>query len=511
MTKVLIVDDEMLMRKGLCTLIDWAALGCEVIGTAENGLRAKQVITSIQPDIVISDIKMPVVDGLALAKWVDETYPAIQMILLTAFADFSYARQAIQYGVTDYVTKNGDMSEIVSAVKRCKKQLKQQAMFQEGLKAQSFYLLKAILNGTFHSAQDITKQSGYENLQAKTYQVALVNAGKDHKNQQQAENLLRSFMSEDNLYLLPNGPHNFVLVFMDIPEKQVLSICANSTAMFQKLGSQTLYWGISNVIHQLFDLQEALAQAQQAISNRFYDKREIHLYQPSKPAKIPTYAAQFAALNRCLRSGDQAAGCEILSEIASLQKQKTQPEAQVKETARMILHLCRSALENYGTDLDALDIDEAQWTQELECAQFHHECMQLQTALFCSACQYVSQVLSEGNHLLASVQKYIDRHFCEALTLKDIAAAVHVSPGYLSRFFRQKTGKTIMDTITSKKIEYAKHLLEEQNLKIFEVAQRTGFEDTTYFSHVFKKYSGVSAKAYQEQVQRRREGMSENS
>lgn len=76
MTKVLIVDDEMLMRKGLCTLIDWAALDCEVIGTAENGLRAKQVITSIQPNIVISDIKMPVVDGLALAKWVDETYPA---------------------------------------------------------------------------------------------------------------------------------------------------------------------------------------------------------------------------------------------------------------------------------------------------------------------------------------------------------------------------------------------------------------------------------------------------
>ena len=77
MTKVLIVDDEMLMRKGLCTLIDWAALDCEVIGTAENGLRAKQVITSIQPNIVISDIKMPVVDGLALAKWVDETYPDI--------------------------------------------------------------------------------------------------------------------------------------------------------------------------------------------------------------------------------------------------------------------------------------------------------------------------------------------------------------------------------------------------------------------------------------------------
>ena len=506
MTKILIVDDEMLMRKGLCTLIDWNALDCEVIGTAENGLRAKQIIASTQPDIVISDIKMPVVDGLALAKWVDETYPDIQMILLTAFADFSYAQQAIQYGVTDYVTKNGDMSEIVSAVKRCKKQLKQQAIFQEGLKVQSAYLLKAILNGTFHSMQAITKQSGYENLQAEAYQVAIVNVGRDHKKRQQVETLLQSFLSEEKLFLLPVGPYDFVLVFMDVPEKQVLSICANSTAMFQKLSVQTLYWGISSVVYRLFDLQEAFVQAQQAISNRFYDKREIHVYQPGKPAKAPTYAAQFAALNRCLRSGDQTAGCEILSEIASLQIEKAQPDTQVKETARMILHLCRSALESYGADLDALDIDEEQWTQALERAQFHHECMQLQTELFCSACQYISQALSEGNHLLAGVQTYIDRHFCEVLTLKDIAAAVHVSPGYLSRFFRQKTGKTIMDTITSKKIEYAKHLLAEQNLKIFEVAQRTGFEDTTYFSHVFKKYSGVSAKAYQDQIQRRREG-----
>ena len=117
----------------------------------------------------------------------------------------------------------------------------------------------------------------------------------------------------------------------------------------------------------------------------------------------------------------------------------------------MILHLCRSALENYGTDLDALDIDEAQWTQELERAQFHHECMQLQTALFCSACQYVSQVLSEGNHLLASVQKYIDRHFCEALTLKDIAAAVHVSPGYLSRFLGKRPEKQSWTRLLVKK------------------------------------------------------------
>ena len=81
---------------------------------------------------------------------------------------------------------------------------------------------------------------------------------------------------------------------------------------------------------------------------------------------------------------------------------------------------------------------------------------------------------------------------------------MHVSPGYLSRFFRQKTGRTVMETIAGKKIEYARQLLDEGNLKVFEVAQRVGFEDTTYFSHVFKKYTGMSAKEYLTQAQRRK-------
>lgn len=88
MYKILIADDEALMRKGLCTLIDWAKLGCQIVGTAENGLQAKQAVLDYQPDIIIADIKMPVMDGLELARWVCGAQRQIQIILLTAFADF---------------------------------------------------------------------------------------------------------------------------------------------------------------------------------------------------------------------------------------------------------------------------------------------------------------------------------------------------------------------------------------------------------------------------------------
>ncbi len=170
----------------------------------------------------------------------------------------------------------------------------------------------------------------------------------------------------------------------------------------------------------------------------------------------------------------------------------------------MVLHACRSALEEFGADLEVVELDRSEWKTHLQRMHFHQECVQHQRQLVQAVCRYIAEISAEGGNLLLDVQNFIDLHFCEPLTLGMVAAAVHVSPGYLSRFFRQKTGKTVMDTITGKKIEYACQLLEEGHLKIFEVAYHVGFEDTTYFSHVFKKYTGASAKEFRAQAHRRR-------
>ena len=95
MYRILIADDEILMRKGLCTLIDWQKFDCQIVGTAENGLQAKQAVIDLQPDILIADIKMPVLDGLELAQWIHTSQLQVQIILLTAFADFSYAQHSV--------------------------------------------------------------------------------------------------------------------------------------------------------------------------------------------------------------------------------------------------------------------------------------------------------------------------------------------------------------------------------------------------------------------------------
>lgn len=107
-----------------------------------------------------------------------------------------------------------------------------------------------------------------------------------------------------------------------------------------------------------------------------------------------------------------------------------------------------------------------------------------------------------GN-LLNRVQNYIQNHYAERITLEDIAEAVHVSSGYLSRFYKMKVGKNLFDTINSLRIEKAKALLEKGDKKIYEVASMTGFEDTAYFSKVFKKYAGCPPKEYEQTCGRR--------
>lgn len=162
------------MRKGLCTLIDWQRFDCQIVGTAENGLQAKQAVIDLQPDILIADIKMPVLGGLELAQWIHASQLQVQIILLTAFADFSYAQQAIQYGVSDYITKTGNMDEIVDAVERCKQKLDRQRAFNLDMESRITSVFNAIMTGSLHREGEIQKQADLLGLATAGYAVAIV-------------------------------------------------------------------------------------------------------------------------------------------------------------------------------------------------------------------------------------------------------------------------------------------------------------------------------------------------
>ena len=239
------------MRKGLCTLIDWAKLGCQIVGTAENGLQAKQAVLDYQPDIIIADIKMPVMDGLELARWVCGAQRQIQIILLTAFADFSYAQQAIQYGVSDYVTKTGNMNDIVAAVERCKQKLDQQRLLHVDVGSRISSMLSAVLSGTLHHEAEIRQQAAALGLTASGYAVAVADLRSAEAMNPSPmlraglEKLFYSLLPPEQLYLCPQGRHELYMVFPDCSDTQLRSFCFDCVSTARKLLGKTLYLGVS--------------------------------------------------------------------------------------------------------------------------------------------------------------------------------------------------------------------------------------------------------------------------
>lgn len=126
MYKVIAADDEPMVRRALESLINWEEIDCQLEFVATNGRQLMEYARQNQPDIVITDIKMPEADGIEVARFFNQEMSQVKVILLTAYADFSYAKQAISYGVVEYVTKTGDFEDVVAAVKKSIQQLEQE-------------------------------------------------------------------------------------------------------------------------------------------------------------------------------------------------------------------------------------------------------------------------------------------------------------------------------------------------------------------------------------------------
>lgn len=181
--KIMLADDEPIMRKALQSLIDWERIDCEIIYVAENGQEVLTALTEMQPDILITDIKMPGADGIEISKYICENKLTTKVILLTAYADFSYAQSAIRYNVVEYVTKTGNFDELLNAIGRCKALLmEQKVMISEEKEARMEHLYKKVMD-MVDDFKELYASTGASNVQGDSGELNIYSA--DMKNEMQ--------------------------------------------------------------------------------------------------------------------------------------------------------------------------------------------------------------------------------------------------------------------------------------------------------------------------------------
>lgn len=505
---MLIVDDEPTIRKGLSYFIQWDSIDCIVDDTACDGAEAIDKINELHPDIVITDIKMPQVDGIELSKYIYENHPNIQTIILTGYADFQYAQSAIKYNIIDFILKPTSKDKLIEAVKSAQERIltlqKKTTIEKEDISFLKEQLLQELTNNSNISTNLLSRMNNYGiNLDHYYYAVAFEFAGKQTGSGNDDINSLKNIITSqhENYYCYRYNNLVIALYPMDgfkktVPQS-VLKGCEEMLEIIHSLYSLNLSVGIS-LCHTGYDqLSLASIETITALSLNFYNNKDICIYEPSlenSSYNINTeYTLSLYHIETLLKNWDFDGAFVLINTLFSQLKLNIVKSVDVKNICTQIYYICsRILIKRNLTPMHTnvlIDINECATIFQLE--KLTKEFLE----------NVKSNITTNGKVLSPNTEKsihYIHLHLKESLSLETIASYIHINPSHLSRTFKKESGESITEYINKARIEKAQELLSLSNTRAYEVAELVGFNDPAYFSATFKKYTGLSPKEYKQ-------------
>lgn len=504
----MIIDDEPLIRRGLESMIPWEKLDFHLLGQASNGEEGLLKIREWKPDVVITDIKMPKMDGISMMQEAMKDKNPPVFVVLSGFNDYELVRSAMRLGAIDYLMKlNLDEEEITRVLTEASQMTSE--MKKGGGSVTSDFkenFLKELLqmrnDREFYqkmSQKEISIQEGFyyrficlrlSELLPKTWsestltQNFLVNICKE----QIPEGIeLYEFLIEDDVYA----------IYMEspgiLPQSILMSRCEAMEAAIKKYLNQDVFVGISAPHHNVMHISTALEEALQSVAFHISgEDKHVHYY--TDLLNEPYFIRQLDHLNA---EPDFADAMETL--LLQLQKFISQ-KATLEEAVRICLKLITGI---YGMDAVSKEFFTAWFTKSYETIQdFDHLnsiravgtwLLRLEQGLISFSQQYMGEIY---RYKVKRAKQYIYDNRFQKIALNDVAAKLEITPGYLSRIFKKVTQTSFSDYIAEVKIEEAKKLLLLDNNKIYEVSNMLGYDDPYYFSKVFKRVTQSTPSEY---------------
>ncbi len=519
--KVMLVDDEHLERTLIRYGTDWEGNGFEIIGEAESGKEALEMLETVEPDIILTDINMPQMDGLVFSEKVRERYPEIRIVIITGYREFEYAQKAVKLGVTEFLLKPIDHEEILKISLKLKQQLAERRQFygelhtmKQQLNASLSLMMERFLADLIQSkiteAEAMLKLTDY-GLSFLNGQVvcALIKFGWDIEEMQLGGSTERHSAQcsvEKPLSLLGD----YVCFYLN--ENELVSIigCGEEPAMTARryeemlcelavslpysvtigIGSQAA--GIHGVVISFKQAKEAVkAKVICGCNNviRFSDLSGLK----SQRSTLPEM--DWNAFSLYVKGGIREKAMAFIAMYADRIIQAGPLEIEIiRMQCINILSTATAVL--YEVDRDAHTAFSAQYNIYYEISKIEavKDVEKVLRHLVEEVLRYMEKSGVKRTHQLAEEAKsYIQAHLTEPeLSLKGIAKNLFANDSYLSRIFKKETGENITDYIMKQRINKGIEYLKGTNLKAYEIAQKIGINDPHYFSICFKKYTGKS-------------------
>lgn len=493
MIKVLLVDDDFLARTFLSRLIDWESHDYTLIGTAQDGEDALRMVEEHHPNIIITDISMPVMDGIELIRTLKQQGDKAKIIALSCHDDFEYVKEAMKLGADEYVLKNllteQSLLELLEQMKS-KLDVTQDSEEVSKTEEEREYYLK-LLSGEAEM-RDTTvavtavmairivnyeEQIGRRDIQQqKRFHSSFVQVCREACGQKKT---IRCVHIRQGLYALLIDLSDIMSVSA---RQQSLQESANVLMQYsERYLAVSLQIGTSRVESFFCQPSECWKQAVCALNERFYVGGsifygwQVELYADELPGKAREFCDHIAAyIQQCNTDDIEQAWNEALNAIA---QQHTKLETVQKWIEQS---------------------DAAAGIQRRQPPEHYSELIGMEQAYLA----FRQKTLGETEQYSSSVNmavKYLQKNHCQPLSLNDAAEYVHLNPAYLSHVFRKETGITFSEYLTSCRIRTAKELLLHSTLKVKEIGQKSGFNDYRNFVKTFKKVTGITPQNYRKQ------------
>ena len=541
MLKIFLAEDEVIVRETIKCMIPWEELGFELVGEAADGEMALPLLIRQKPDLLITDIKMPFMDGLTLAKLAKKELPELKIVILSGYDDFNYAKQAINIGVEDYllkpITKNAlieRLSEIRSRYEHEKTQKEYYEKFQREMQAyeknSSRDFFEALVRGSMDMMEVYKKAEKLGvDIVAEAYNILIftMNSEEDFSGQKEGyseweaeslEMLEEFFSGHPSAMLFRSNIFSYGVLLKGQKEsiKEITKECVGKIQGILKRKESKREWflAVGQPVERLSQIKKSYHTASRAFSQRYlyvenilyYDEMEMMEHRSGQAdtndnaylKKVDVNALNPAILQKFLSNGIQEDTENFVKDYFYAIGQE--PMESLVFRNYVILNVRFSVitfLKGLGCDTEGMEPENteeilAESGKNIESAIAYAEKM-------------VSQAITirdqnSGNKnrsILKTAVDFIESHYMEEeISLNTVANVANVSANHFSALFSQNMGQTFIEYLTSLRMNKAKELLRCTGMRSSEIAGEIGYKDAHYFSYLFKKTQGMTPSDY---------------
>ena len=541
MLKIFLAEDEVVVRETIKRMIPWEELGFELVGEAADGEMALPLLIRQHPDLLITDIKMPFMDGLTLARLAKKEIPGLKVVILSGYDDFNYAKQAIGIGVEDYllkpITKNAlieRLSEIRSRYEHEKTQKEYYEKFQREMQAyeknSSRDFFEALVGGSM-DMMEVYKRAEKLGLDivAEAYNVLIftMNCDEDFSGQRDEY----SSWEAESLELLENlfAGHSSAMLFRSnifsygvLLKGQRETIEENTRACVDEIrkilsrqdGRREWFLAVGQSVERLSQIQKSYHTASRAFSQRYLYDENILYYDEMETMEHPGGQAEIED-NAYLQKVDvNALNPAILQKFLSngLQEETEnfvkdyfyaigqEPMESLVFRNYVILNVRFSVISFIkGLGCDTNEMESADTEEVLaESGKNMESAIAYAKKMISQAIEIRDQNSGNKNRsILKTAVDFIDSHYMdEEISLNTVANVANVSSNHFSALFSQNMGQTFIEYLTTLRMNKAKELLRCTGMRSSEIAGEIGYKDAHYFSYLFKKTQGMTPSDY---------------